>query len=1135
MRCTADPGSPVHAFRALRSMRIHRGWIGRAAAASAVAAALLAAPGAAPLQAQVDARMLRQPTVSDRHIAFVYAGDVWVVDKEGGTARRLSSPAGEESFPRFSPDGERIAFVGHYGGNADVYVLPTLGGDPVRVTHHPMSDRLLGWWPDGESLLFASSRESGRQRFNQFYRVRAEGGLPDKLAVPYGEFAAVSGDGRRMAYVHKSRAFRTWKRYRGGWAPDVWLFDLETLESRNLTDDPANDDQPMWHGETVYFLSDRGPEERYNLWAYDLARDELRQVTRFTDHDVHFPSIGPSEIVFEAAGRLHLLDLASEEARAVDVRVVTDRSTLRPRAEGVEGLIFNAAVSPSGKQALFEARGELFAVPAEHGPVVALARGSGSAERFPAWSPDGRQVAYWSDESGEYELWVRPADGTGAPRRVTELGPGFRYRPYWSPDSRKVAFIDQAMRIRIVEIESGRVTDVDRALWKFHGALNAFQPAWSPDSRWLAWARGLENRKEAIFLFDTRDGTRHQVTSGFYGDRAPAFDPEGRYLFYLSSRELDPEYSNLQNSWIYPNTTRLVAVPLRLDVPSPLAPRHDVEGEDEEEEEEEENGEENGERDARAGDGGGRSEQEPPPAVDIALADFERRAVVLPPEAGNYAAGHGGLAAAKGKVVYRRLPRTGAAEDADSPVLFWELEAREEKTVLSDADWHVLAAGGEHLLVRVNGKHHIVKLEPDQTAEKPLRTGEMEARVDPAAEWRQLFADAWRFQRDYFYDPNLHGLDWAAMRERYGRLLEDAVTRWDVNFVLGELIGELDASHTYRGGGDLESPPARGAGLLGADWELADGAYRIARILQGAPWDDAEVRSPLRAPGVGVREGDWVLAVNGVPLDPARDPWAAFDGLAGRTVQLTVNGRPTTEGARQVLVETLDADEETRLRHLAWVDANRRRVEEASGGRIGYVYVPDTGQGGQTELVRQFTAQFERDGLIVDERWNSGGQIPDRFVELLDRPPLAWWAVRDGRDWQWPPVAHFGPQAMLINGWSGSGGDAFPDYYRKREVGPLIGTRTWGGLIGITGAPPLVDGGGVTVPTFRMYDPDGEWFAEGHGVEPDIEVPEDPTALARGEDPQLERAIEWVMGQLEAPPFTPPERPEYEDRAPPRP
>ncbi len=446
---------------------------------------------------------------------------------------------------------------------------------------------------------------------------------------------------------------------------------------------------------------------------------------------------------------------------------------------------------------------------------------------------------------------------------------------------------------------------------------------------------------------------------------------------------------------------------------------------------------------------------------------------------------------------------------------------------MGDVNGFQVSADGKKVLVASNGRFGIVDLKPGQKIETPLRTSDLAMTVDPVAEWRQIFNDAWRFNRDMFYDPNMHGVDWEAIREQYGRLLDDAVTRWDVNFVLGEMIAELNASHTYRGGGDEETAESRGVGLLGVDWSLENGAYRIHRIVEGAPFD-SEVRSPLRQPGVDVSEGDYLLAVNGTPVDTSRDPWAAFQGLAGETVELTVNGTPTMEGARRVLVETLRND--TRLRHLAWIDANRRRVLEASAGRVGYIYVPNTGTQGQTELVRQWSAQMHLPALVIDERWNSGGQIPDRFVELLDRPPLAFWAVRDGKDWQWPPKAHFGPKVMLINGWSGSGGDAFPDYFRKAELGPLVGMKTWGGLIGLTGSPQLIDGGSVSVPTFRMYNPDGSWFAEGLGVEPDIEVPEDPTALARGTDPQLERAIMEALRLLE---ITPPweiQRPPYEDR-----
>jgi tricorn protease len=1077
-----------------------------------VTIALLAA--AAPASAQIDARMFRQPAVSADRIAFVYAGDIWLVAKTGGTAIRLSSPLGEETFPRFSPDGRTLAYSADYDGNTDVYIVPVAGGEPVRLTHHPMPDRVIGWHPDGKRVLFASARESGRQRYNQFYLVGVNGGLPEKLPVPYGEFGTFSPDGARFVYMPMSQDFRNWKRYRGGWAPDLLLFDLKTFATRNITNNPANDAQPMWRGNTIYFVSDRGSSQRNNIWAEDLGTGTVRQVTQFDDFDITFPSIGPDAIVFQAGGRLYLLSLPGEKVSEVPVRVVTDASTLRARTTKADQLIDAASVSPTGRRAVFEARGDVVTVPAERGAIVNVTRSTGVADRYPRWSPDGKTIAYWSDRSGEYELTLRAAEGPGAERKVTSLGPGFRYPPQWAPDSKKIAFIDQAMRIRVYDDGTGKVTEVDKSPdWIAHDGLEAFRFQWSPDSRWLTYARPAGTSNNAIVLFDTRTATLRQATSGYLNDTQPVFDPEGKYLFYASDRAFDPVYGTFDNTWTYANPTQLIAVPLRKDVKSPLEARNDAESAavDTDKPVEKKTDEK-------------PVEKPPAPAnVEIDLDGFEARAVVLPPKSGSY----GDLQAVKGKLLYRRSPRAGTHEEK-SPVVFFDLEAREEKTVLEDADRFEVTFDGKKMLAASKKKFAILEVKEKQSFDKPLNLGDIQVPVEPRAEWRQIFMDAYRFERDFFYDPGMHGVNWNAMKERYLTLLDEAVTRWDVNWVIGEFLGELNASHTYHGGGDEEQGPQRSVGMLGVDWELANGAYRIARIVRGGPWD-AGVRSPLDDPGVNIKEGEYVLEVNGVPLDVKADPWAGFDALGQKTVVLTVNSAPSMTNARQVVVRCLDSEIELRFR--AWVEERRQIVDKATAGKVGYIYVQSTGTDAQNEMMRQFMGQWKKEGLIIDERWNSGGQIPDRFIELLHRPIVAYWAVRDGPPQQWPPVAHRGAQVMLINGWSGSGGDAFPFYFRQAGLGPLIGTRTWGGLIGISGAPSLIDGGNVTVPTFRMYDPKGEWFAEGHGVEPDIPVDEDPAQLAKGTDPQLERAIQEVTRRIAAQPKAP-ARPSYEKRTP---
>jgi tricorn protease len=1112
-----------------------------------------AATNTIPSACGVDARMLRYPDVSATQIAFVYAGDIWVAPKTGGDAMRLSSPKGEESFPRFSSDGSQIAFSGNYDGNMDIYVVPATGGLPKRLTYHGDPDRILEWYPDGKSLLFASTRTSEKDRFNKLFKISVNGGLPEQLPVPYGEFGSISPDGKTLAYVPISVDFRTWKRYRGGMNPAIWLFNLETYAAKDITGNEAANSLPMWHGTTLYFLSDRDKNKRANIWAYDTKKEKFKQITTFEEFDVHFPNIGPNDIVFENGGRLYVLDLATEKYSEVHIQVLTDRATLKPRLEDVSKSVHEPDISPSGKRAVFEARGELFTVPAEHGVVRNLTRSSGVAERYPSWSPDGKTIAYFSDRSGEYELTIRAADASGEEQALTKLGPGFRYRPVWSPDSKKLAFIDQRMRIQIHDLDSKETKEIAKELWLYEDGLSNLKLSWSKDSRWLAYAQDLENQHTAIALYDTKSNAQHVVTSGYYDDDQPVFDPDGKYLYYISGREFSPIYSDLDQTWIYPNTLQLMAVSLRKDVASPLAPRNDEEGEkkdkdkekdkdkdkdkpkkpadqekkkdepqltekkdDESKSEEKSDKKEKDEKEEK-------KEEKPPKPVEIDIAGFESRAVVLPPKAGHFT----DLAALSGKLIYRRLPRAGSGDEKGT-LVYYDLEKREDKTILEDVDDSVLAAKGEKLLVRRKNEYAIIEPKEGQKFEKKVPVSGLEMVVDPVAEWQQLFTDAWRLERDYFYDPNMHGVDWKAMRERYGSLLKDAVTRWDVNYILGELIAELNSSHTYRSGGDVEAGQQRGVGYLGVDFALENGAYRIKHIVHGAPWD-AEVRSPLEQPGIGINEGDYLLAVNGLPVEPELEPYAAFQGLADKPVFLTVNSNPSRDGAREVLVQTLAS--EARLRHLAWIEKNRQKVEDASGGKLGYVYVPDTGRGGQNELVRQFRAQFNKEGLIIDERFNSGGQIPDRFVELLSRKTINYWGVRDGEDWTWPRIANSGPKAMLINGWSGSGGDCFPFYFRTAGLGPLIGTRTWGGLIGMTGCPGLIDGGGVTVPTFGIYSTKGEWIIEGHGVDPDIAVVDDPSLMAKGGDPQLERAIDEVMKALKKNPPANVRKPKYPLRA----
>jgi tricorn protease len=1269
------------------------------------------------------AGMLRYPDVSRTHIVFLYANNLWLVPRTGGVATLLASPPGAAAFPRFSPDDRLIAFVANYDGNDDLYTLPVTGGIPARVTHHPAAEMLCDWTPDGR-LLFSARGYFDLQRQTHLLTVPATGGLPEKLPVPYGAVAAISPDGTWLAYTPHTTDHRTWKRYVGGMATDIWLFNLRTYAARRITDWPGTDSQPMWHGQMIYYMSDAGPEHRLNIWFYDPQTGRRSQVTHFTDFDVKWPAIGPGpsgggEIVFQCGPDLYLLDLATWQAlgstgdaqpdaalRRVEVIVPGDRPAIRPQRVEAARNIFNWEISATGKRAVFEARGDIWTVPARIGPPRNLTHTSGVAERDPAWSPDGRWIAYLSDQTGEYELYLHPSDGQGPVRQLTGLPPStspatastepidphdepphvFRYRPTWSPDSKHIAFVDKRGAVYITTLATGRTRFVDRDEW---GELPEL--AWSPDSAWLAYTRTTDNLQTAIWFYHLPTGNRQQVTSGTFRDHAPAFDRAGKFFYFASNRRFrDPIYEDVGSTFVYANTDILLVVPLKPDTLVPWAPRSDEEtwqepagGSREEDEDRPKDEQNDGSDDADTKDDQGdpkpgntsasgraapavprmsglcatlsaapsahvdtsehsdaatndrkpahqrRKEAETKP-VEIDFSGFEPRAVPLPVKPGAF---HGLRVTADGNLVYVRRPPPGGdgeptiqifdpdaaagdsgpaekeEEDDDSgtrsPVWGgWDGRApgtsgvrpgpaagrlstgdrsKAEKTVVLGADDFRLSADGRKLLVHKSGTYAIVDARPDQSLDHPLALDGLVTEIRPREEWNQLFVEAWRIERDFFYAPNMHGVNWTAQRDHYAKMLEDCVSRADVGFVIRELISELNVGHAYYWGDELPTAPRVDVGLLGADFELRDGVYRFRKLYAGGPWD-VEQRGPLSTPcrpvetrrsadqpvtssasapasqpetapekdtekGFRIQEGDCLLAVNGVPLDATKDPWAAFQGLAGKVVTLTVSRVPPASGPgpaagattaaampddarpREVAVRLLTPEEEAALRYRAWVERNRTYVEQRSEGRVGYIHVPDTGINGQNELFRQFYGQRHKAALIIDERWNGGGQLPHRFVELLNRPLTNFWATRDGRPYPSPADAHFGPKCMLINGLAGSGGDMFPFLFRHARLGKLIGTRTWGGLVGISGNPRLIDGSVVTAPTFAFYETDGTWGIEGHGVEPDIEVIDDPALMIDGRDPQLDRAIELMLEEIAQHPYHPVPYPPYPDRS----
>jgi tricorn protease len=1074
--------------------------------------------------------LLQRPTINKTHVAFSYAGDLWVVPREGGEARRLTSGIGLEFNPIFSPDGSRIAFSGEYDGNIDVFVMPATGGEPRRLTFHPGVDTVLGWTPDGKSVLFSSDRAS-YSRFNKLFTISAEGGaLPTELPLPMGEQGAFSPDGSQLAYVPfwnrraVPNAYIAWKRYRGGKASPIWIAALVDSRITKVPREDSNDTFPMWFENKLYFLSDRaGP---VTLFSYDPASKQVKKELENTGYDLVSASVGPDAIVYEQFGSLHIFDPHSGKAVPLNVRLTADFPDTRAHYEKVAKKITGASLSPNGARVAFEARGEILTVPAEKGDIRNLTRTPGAAERDPAWSPDGKTIAYFSDESGEYMLHLHDAKGTGEARRIA-LGdaPNVYYNLVWSPDSKKIAYADNRLQLWLVDVTSGKSTRVDSH--NYFGGGPGFDAAWSPDSRWLVYTKLMDNRLRAVFLHDASASTSHQVTDAMSDARYPVFDKNGKYLYFTASTDIGPTTNGIDMSGMLRPVTRSVyLVVLDKSVPSPFSPESD---------------EEKDKPADKSKDGDKKEDKNKQVVTKIDLDKIGQRILALPLPGRNYSslqAGKAGSLFLSERPTIPTPPTPGQPPMGNTTVQKFDLETRKAERVIDGVSSFELAANGDKMLYRQGEKWFIAPVGGGSAgragagsgAGRPggeaaaLKLDDMEVHVDPRAEWRQMYREAWRLQRDFLYDPHYHGLDIAAAEKQYAVFLDGIAHRADLNYLFNEMLGNMTLGHTYVQGGDApEAKQVRG-GLLGADFAIEGGRYRFTHVYSGENWNP-QLRAPLTQPGVNVQEGEYLLAVNGKDLRAPDNVYRLFEATAGKAVTIKVGPTPDGKGAREVTVVPVDT--ERALRNLAWVEGNRRKVDALTEGKVAYVYLPDTAFGGYTNFNRYFFAQVDKQAAVIDERFNGGGLAADYIIEYLRRPLLNYWTARSGKVYSTPGGAIFGPKVMIINEFAGSGGDAMPWYFRKASVGKLVGTRTWGGLVGIGGYPPLLDGGGVTAPNFAFFSPDGTWDVENHGVAPDVEVDLDPYAVRAGRDPQLEKSVALVLEELKKNPPPQPKKPAY--------
>ena len=1141
---------------------------------------LIAAYGFA--QEVPEGRLLRFPDIGKDKIAFSYGGDLWLVARTGGVARRITSHPGQELFPKFSPDGKWIAFTAQYDGNYNVYIMPSEGGPPRQLTFHPgggqLSERMgihnevITWTPDSKRIVFLTRRDTFNDWFGRLYSVPIDGGLAEPLPLDKGGLTSYSADGSKIAYNRIFRNFRTWKRYTGGMAQDIWIYDLAANHIEQLPHTEWTDTFPMWHGDVIYFDSDRGTEHRLNLYSYTLSTHEIKQLTHFTEFDVNWPSLGPDAIVFENGGYLYVFDLNSQQEHKLAVYLPGDRDLARKHWATVSGLITDFDISPDGKRAVFSARGDVFTVPAKEGSIRNLTRTPGIREKYVAWSPDGRWVAYMSDRTGEDELYLMPQDGLGQEQRITVDGKMFRLPPLWSPDSKKLLFGDKEAHLYYVDVRERQPVLIDQGKY-----FDLTDYNWSPDSNWVAYSKAVENRNGVIYLYGMAGKKIIPLTTDASNSTDPYFDPEGKYLYFLSNRDFNEVLGTYDFEFANPKAGRVYIATLRADEPSPLpvlsdevaiAKSPDVlltpipgqtpapispENKKSTPAAKPEAGESEKKSAAEA-----EKEEQPgtrptPKNFRIEVEGIQNRIVALPIPPGNF----GSLSAAKNLIFYVSAPVEGLSGPlpGEAPALHvYDLKNRKDYVFVEAADQYALSFDGKKVLYGTpkdggggeggSGERTwgIVDVKVPEGSEESapkslvhagagtLKLEGMKMEVDPPAEWKQIFNEVWRQQRDYFFQSSMNGVNWQQQRDKYAQLLPYVADRLSLTYVLGEMIGELSNSHTYVGGGDNPTIDGVNVGLLGADFAVDEknGLYRLAKIYPGENWNPG-LRSPLTEPGVTVKEGDYLLAVNGRPLRVPQDPYEFFVNTANQATTLMVNSQPTKEGSHNVVVRPIS--NELGLHELNWIESNRHKVEQASGGRIGYVYLPDMGESGLNAFVKQYFPQIRKEGLIFDVRYNGGGFVDQLIFERLRRVLAGMETARNWAPDTVPSNVFYGHMACVTNHYAASDGDFFSYYFKVYKLGPLIGERTWGGVRGIRGEIPLIDGGYITRPEFSLYGLDRRWLIENRGVAPDIEVDNRPDLVRQGHDPQLEKAVELVMKEIEEHPMKlpppPPDLPAY--------